>query len=59
MARKVAEGTTTGRTIVDEDGITELLGPIKAEPELAEELRELAAAAPPPKKGLRSRLFGA
>ena len=27
--------------------------------ELAEELRELAAAAPPPKKGLRSRLFGA
>ena len=37
VARKVAEGTTTGRTIVDEDGIRELLGPIKAEPDLAED----------------------
>jgi ATP-dependent Lon protease len=37
VARKVAEGSTDGLTIVDEAAITDLLGPIKAEPELAED----------------------
>jgi ATP-dependent Lon protease len=37
VARKVAEGSTDGPTVVDEAAVTDLLGPIKAEPELAED----------------------
>ena len=37
VARKVAEGETAGPVRIDEDDVGELLGPIKAEPELAED----------------------
>jgi ATP-dependent Lon protease len=37
VARKVAEGTNEGAVVIDEDAVGELLGPIKAEPELAED----------------------
>jgi ATP-dependent Lon protease len=37
VARKVAEGEIEGPSIIDEAGVGELLGPIKAEPELAED----------------------
>jgi len=37
VARRVAEGETEGSFAIDEVGVGELLGPIKAEPELAED----------------------
>ncbi len=37
VARKVAEGETEGPVTVDADDVSELLGPIKAEPDLAED----------------------
>ncbi len=37
VARKVAEGEDEGPVLIDEEGVGELLGPIKAEPELAED----------------------
>ena len=37
VARRVAEGETEGPVTVDTDDVSELLGPIKAEPDLAED----------------------
>ena len=37
VARKVAEGADAGPNVIDEEGVGTLLGPIKAEPELAED----------------------
>ena len=37
VARKIAEGESEGPIAIDEDAVSELLGPIKAEPELAED----------------------
>ncbi len=37
VARRVAEGEREGSVVVDEEDVGELLGPIKAEPELAED----------------------
>ncbi len=37
VARKLAEGEAEGPTVVDEEAVSELLGPIKMEPELAED----------------------
>jgi ATP-dependent Lon protease len=37
VARKLAEGEVEGPTVVDEEAVSELLGPIKVEPELAED----------------------
>ncbi|HKK51444.1 MAG TPA: S16 family serine protease, partial [Myxococcota bacterium] len=36
-ARRVAEGDLEGKAVIDADEVSELLGPIKAEPELAED----------------------
>jgi ATP-dependent Lon protease len=37
VARRVAEGELEGKAILDESDVSELLGPIKAEPDLAED----------------------
>jgi ATP-dependent Lon protease len=37
VARRVAEGKQEGEALIDADEVSELLGPIKAEPELAED----------------------
>ena len=37
VARKLAEGEAEGPTVVDEEAVSELLGPVKMEPDLAED----------------------
>ncbi|MFK7897581.1 MAG: endopeptidase La [Myxococcota bacterium] len=37
VARRIAEGDKEFNTVIDEQGVSDLLGPIKAEPELAED----------------------